>query len=116
MYSACPVLALALCAAVGMSAAQDKGLPGNYEHLKKLEPLIGTLRPSTRTDRSSSLAPFQPFDGVDSCHAQTLLRHLAPLSVSTDTSISRRRGRIRVNLATRRVLTGEGGCVVDHKP
>ena len=39
-YAACLALALALCAA-GPSRAEDKGLPGNYEHLKNLEPLIG---------------------------------------------------------------------------
>ena len=38
-YAAC--LALTLCA-VGMSHAEDKALPGNYEYLKKLKPLIGT--------------------------------------------------------------------------
>ena len=40
-YAACLALALTLCA-VGMSRAEDQGLPGNYEHLKNLEPLIGT--------------------------------------------------------------------------
>jgi hypothetical protein len=40
-YAACLALALTLCA-VGMSRAGDNGLPGNYEHLKNLEPLIGT--------------------------------------------------------------------------
>ena len=40
-YAACLTLAVTLCA-VGMCGAGDKGLPGNYEHLKKLEPLIGT--------------------------------------------------------------------------
>src|SRR5262249_21201123 len=40
-YAACLALALTLCA-VGLSRAEDKALPGNYEHLKKLEPLIGT--------------------------------------------------------------------------
>jgi hypothetical protein len=40
-YAAYLALALTLYA-VGMSRAEDKGLPGNYEHLKKLEPLIGT--------------------------------------------------------------------------
>jgi hypothetical protein len=40
-YAACLALALTLCA-VGLSRAADKALPGNYEHLKKLEPLIGT--------------------------------------------------------------------------
>src|SRR4051812_35355438 len=39
--TACLALALSLCV-VGMSGAEDKRLPGNYEHLKKLEPLIGT--------------------------------------------------------------------------
>ena len=39
--AACLALALTLCA-VGMSRAADNALPGNYEHLKKLEPLIGT--------------------------------------------------------------------------
>ena len=39
--AACLALALTLCA-VGMSRAEDKAPPGNYEHLKKLEPLIGT--------------------------------------------------------------------------
>jgi len=41
MYAFYLALALTLCA-VAVSGAQDKGLPGNYEHLKKLEPLIGT--------------------------------------------------------------------------
>ena len=40
-YAACLAVALTLCA-VGQSRAEDKALPGNYEHLKKLEPLIGT--------------------------------------------------------------------------
>jgi hypothetical protein len=40
-HAACLALALTLCA-VGMSRAEDKTPPGNYEHLKKLEPLIGT--------------------------------------------------------------------------
>ena len=40
-YAACLALALTLCA-VGMSSAEDKAPLGNYEHLKKLEPLIGT--------------------------------------------------------------------------
>ena len=40
-YAACLGLALTLCA-VGLSRAEDKAPPGNYEHLKKLEPLIGT--------------------------------------------------------------------------
>jgi hypothetical protein len=40
-YAACLALALTLCA-VGMSGAEDKAPPGNYEHLIKLEPLIGT--------------------------------------------------------------------------
>jgi hypothetical protein len=39
-YAACLALALPLCA-VGPSRAEDKGLPGNYKDLKKLEPLIG---------------------------------------------------------------------------
>jgi hypothetical protein len=39
-YAACLALALPLCA-VGTSGAGNKGLPGNYEDLKKLEPLIG---------------------------------------------------------------------------
>jgi len=37
----CLALALTLCA-VGMSSAENKAPLGNYEHLKKLEPLIGT--------------------------------------------------------------------------
>src|SRR5437016_13576339 len=41
MYAVCLALALTLCA-VGMSGAQDHAPLGNYEHLKKLEPLIGT--------------------------------------------------------------------------
>jgi hypothetical protein len=40
-YAACLALALTLCA-VGLSRAAEKAPPGNYEHLKKLEPLIGT--------------------------------------------------------------------------
>jgi len=40
-YAACLALALTLCA-IGLSGAEDKAPPGNYEHLKKLEPLIGT--------------------------------------------------------------------------
>jgi hypothetical protein len=40
-YAACLSLALTLCA-VGLSRAEDKRLLGNYEHLKKLEPIIGT--------------------------------------------------------------------------
>jgi hypothetical protein len=40
-YAVCLGLALALCA-VGMSSAEDKAPLGNHEHLKKLEPLIGT--------------------------------------------------------------------------
>ena len=40
-YAACLALALTLCAA-GLSIAEDKAPPGNYEHLKQLEPLIGT--------------------------------------------------------------------------
>jgi hypothetical protein len=39
-YAACLALALALCA-VGPSPAEDKAPSCNYEHLKKLEPLIG---------------------------------------------------------------------------
>jgi hypothetical protein len=39
--AACLALALTLCA-VGMSSAQDNAPLGNYQHLKKLEPLIGT--------------------------------------------------------------------------
>jgi hypothetical protein len=41
MYASYLALALTLCA-VGVARAADQGLPGNYEHLKKLEPLIGT--------------------------------------------------------------------------
>jgi hypothetical protein len=41
MHVTCLALALALCV-VGMSGAEDKVPLGNYEHLKKLEPLIGT--------------------------------------------------------------------------
>lgn len=41
MNYAAVCLALALCI-VSMSSAEDKGLPGNYEHLKPLEPLLGT--------------------------------------------------------------------------
>jgi hypothetical protein len=40
-YAACRALALTFCV-VGMSGAEDKTPLGNYEHLKKLEPLIGT--------------------------------------------------------------------------
>ena len=40
-YAACLALAVTLCAA-GLSRAADNALPGNYEHLKNLEPLIGT--------------------------------------------------------------------------
>ena len=40
-FAACLALAVILCA-VGMSGAEDKAPVGNYEHLKKLEPLIGT--------------------------------------------------------------------------
>ena len=39
--AACLALALTLCV-VGMSSAEDKAPLGNYEHLKKLKPLIGT--------------------------------------------------------------------------
>jgi hypothetical protein len=41
MCAVCLALALTLCA-VGVARAADQGLPGNYEDLKKLEPLIGT--------------------------------------------------------------------------
>lgn len=40
-HATCLGLALALCA-VGLARAEDKAPLGNYEHLKMLEPLIGT--------------------------------------------------------------------------
>jgi hypothetical protein len=40
-YTASLALALSLCV-VGMSRAEDQAQLGNYKHLKKLEPLIGT--------------------------------------------------------------------------
>jgi hypothetical protein len=62
-FAACLALAVILCA-VGMSGAEDKAPVGNYEHLKKLEPLIGTWtaewdapedRPTTKIKKGDKL-------------------------------------------------------------
>jgi hypothetical protein len=54
-YAPCLALALALCAG-GTSGAEDKAPRGNYEHLKNLEPLIGTWTGETVFSQDSPTA------------------------------------------------------------